>query len=343
MTTNPVQLFDPESSTFTYILIADDQRSAVIIDPVERHVERDLKHLERLGVQLVYVLETHAHADHVTSVRQARALTGAQAAVPSGCGIAADRGAAQRRRHRPLRRARPDRRAAYARPHGLSSVSYLWRDNLFTGDTLLIDGCGRTDFQSGSAQALYDSVTDKLFTLPDATRVWPGHDYKGQSVSTIGWEKRHNARLANRSKDDFCALMATLNLPKPRLIDIVVLKPIKTSGCRTAFDILTALNRQAHDVGAPPTSWIPNAQVHRAAARSAASLPLHAAPLPARSDIFNSVTHSRPAISASGKWIASTAVSDGKLRIFPMAGGAAKDLGLPAGVRPVLPLDQRRS
>ena len=93
---------------------------------------------------------------------------------------------------------------------------------MFTGDTLLIDGCGRTDFQSGSSQALYDSVSVKLFALPDTTRTWPGHDYKGQSVSTIGWEKRHNARLANRSKEDFVALMAALNLPKPKLIDIAV-------------------------------------------------------------------------------------------------------------------------
>lgn len=221
MTTNPVQLFDPESSTFTYILIADDQRSAVIIDPVERHVERDLKHLERLGVQLVYVLETHAHADHVTSAGKLRALTGAQAAVPSGCGIAPAE--VQLNDGDIVRFGAHDQITVLHTPgHTAGSVSYLWRDNLFTGDTLLIDGCGRTDFQSGSAQALYDSVTSKLFTLPDATRVWPGHDYKGQSVSTIGWEKRHNARLANRSKDDFCALMATLNLPKPRLIDIAV-------------------------------------------------------------------------------------------------------------------------
>lgn len=221
MTTNPVQLFDPESSTFTYILIADDQRSAVIIDPVERHVERDLKHLERLGVQLVYVLETHAHADHVTSAGKLRTLTGAQAAVPSGCGIAPAE--VQLNDGDIVRFGGHDQITVLHTPgHTAGSVSYLWRDNLFTGDTLLIDGCGRTDFQSGSAQALYDSVTSKLFTLPDATRVWPGHDYKGQSVSTIGWEKRHNARLANRSKDDFCALMATLNLPKPRLIDIAV-------------------------------------------------------------------------------------------------------------------------
>jgi len=106
--------------------------------------------------------------------------------------------------------------------HTAGSVSFLWRGNVFTGDTLLIDGCGRTDFQSGSAGDLYDSVTEKLFRLPDAIRVWPGHDYKGQSVSTIGWEKRHNARLAKRSREDFIALMDNLNLPRPKLMDIAV-------------------------------------------------------------------------------------------------------------------------
>ncbi len=221
MHTNLVQLFDVESSTFTYILIADDQRAAVIIDPVERHCNRDLKHLERLGVKLAYVLETHAHADHVTSAGKLRVLTGAQAAVPSGCGIAPAE--LQLNDGDIIGFGADDQITVLHTPgHTAGSVSYLWRDNLFTGDTLLIDGCGRTDFQSGSAQALYDSVTGKLFALPDTTRVWPGHDYNGQSVSTIGWEKRHNARLTKRSKDDFCALMATLDLPKPRLLDIAV-------------------------------------------------------------------------------------------------------------------------
>jgi glyoxylase-like metal-dependent hydrolase (beta-lactamase superfamily II) len=106
--------------------------------------------------------------------------------------------------------------------HTAGSMCYVWRGNVFTGDTLLIDGCGRTDFQGGSAAALYDSITRNLFALPDATRVWPGHDYKGQSVSTIGWEKAHNARVAGRSRDEFVTLMNGLNLPQPKLIDIAV-------------------------------------------------------------------------------------------------------------------------
>ncbi|WP_426193152.1 MBL fold metallo-hydrolase [Massilia sp. DWR3-1-1] len=221
MMIHPVQLFDVESSTFTYILVADDEQSAVIIDPVERHWERDLAHLERLGLRLAYVLETHAHADHVTSAGKLRQLTGALAAAPAGCGIAPAE--LQLNDGDLIRFGADDTITVLHTPgHTAGSVSYVWRGNVFTGDTLLIDGCGRTDFQSGSADALYDSVVGKLFTLPEATRVWPGHDYKGQSVSTIGWEKRHNARLARRSKEDFVVLMAALNLPRPRLIDIAV-------------------------------------------------------------------------------------------------------------------------
>ena len=221
MNVNPIQLFDVESSTFTYILVADDDRSAVIIDPVERHSARDLAHIERLDLKLAYVLETHAHADHVTSAGRLREVTGAQAAVPSGCGITPAE--VQLNDGDVIRFGADERIEVLHTPgHTGGSVSYLWRGNVFTGDTLLIDGCGRTDFQSGSSAALYDSVVGKLFTLPDATRMWPGHDYKGQSVSTIGWEKHHNARLANRSKEEFSALMASLNLPKPKLIDIAV-------------------------------------------------------------------------------------------------------------------------
>lgn len=218
---NPIQLFDTESSTYTYILAVPGSNEAVIIDPVGKHWERDLAHMQRLGLKLVLILETHAHADHVTSAGKLRELTGAQAAVPSGCGIAAAE--IQLQDGDIVRFAGTEQiRVLHTPGHTAGSMSFIWRGNAFTGDTLLIDGCGRTDFQSGSAQALYESISDKLFRLPDDTRVWPGHDYKGQSVSTIGWEKQHNARLAGRSRADFIALMANLNLPKPALIDIAV-------------------------------------------------------------------------------------------------------------------------
>jgi glyoxylase-like metal-dependent hydrolase (beta-lactamase superfamily II) len=218
---HPIQLFDGESSTFTYILAAPGSPDAVIIDPVDRHCERDLAHLERLGLKLAWVLETHAHADHVTSAGRLRALTGARAAVPSACGIAPAE--TQLNDGDVVGFGQGERIAVLHTPgHTAGSMCYVWRGNVFTGDTLLIDGCGRTDFQSGSAEALYDSVTRKLFALPDDTRMWPGHDYKGQSVSTIGWEKRHNGRLANRGRDAFVKLMGELNLPRPRLIDVAV-------------------------------------------------------------------------------------------------------------------------
>lgn len=221
MSLNPIQLFDTASSTFTYILAAPGSKQAVIIDPVDHHWQRDLRHLERLGLELVYVLETHAHADHITSAGRLRELTGAQAAVPAGCGIAP---AEVQLVDGDVIRFGADEeiRVMHTPGHTAGSMSYVWRDNVFTGDTLLIDGCGRTDFQSGSSDALYDSVTNKLFTLPDATRIWPAHDYKGESVSTIGWEKRHNARLANRSRNDFRKLMSELDLPRPKLIDVAV-------------------------------------------------------------------------------------------------------------------------
>ena len=221
MNLNPIQLFDTESSTFTYILTAPGSNDAVIIDPVDHHWERDLRHLERLGLKLVYVLETHAHADHITSAGRLRELTGAQAAVPGGCGISPAE--VQLDDGHIIRFGDAEEIKILHTPgHTAGSMSYVWRNNVFTGDTLLIDGCGRTDFQSGSSDALYDSVTQKLFTLPDETRMWPGHDYKGQVVSTIGWEKRHNARLAARNREDFRKLMSELDLPKPKMIDVAV-------------------------------------------------------------------------------------------------------------------------
>ncbi|MDQ2823129.1 MAG: MBL fold metallo-hydrolase [Pseudomonadota bacterium] len=221
MPLHPIQLFDAASSTFTYLLIDPASRAAVLIDPVNHHVERDLAHLRRLDLQLAYVIETHAHADHVTSNGLLCERTGALSAVPSGCGIAP--ATVQLNDGDVLRFGVNETIAILHTPgHTAGSMCYLWRGNLFTGDTLLIDGCGRTDFQGGSAASLYDSVTRTLFTLSAETLVWPAHDYKGQSVSTIGWERQHNARLAHTSTDAFVALMAQLDLPKPKLIDIAV-------------------------------------------------------------------------------------------------------------------------
>ena len=216
-----IQLFDVESSTFTYFLVDRATREAMAIDSVDRQVERDLGLIKRLGLTLRYALETHAHADHVTGAARLIAATGALAAAPSGCGIAPANvqlqdgdvllfGVAEQLR------------ALHTPGHTAGSMSYEWRGNVFTGDALLIDGCGRTDFQGGDAGALYDSIHGRLFTLPDITRVYPGHDYRGNTVSTIGWEKRHNARLTGRSRAEFIELMGNLKLPRPKMMDIFV-------------------------------------------------------------------------------------------------------------------------
>ncbi len=215
------QLFDPTSSTFTYVLVDRPSREAMFIDSVDGQIERDLALLKRLDLRLRYVLETHAHADHVTGAGRLRDATGAQAAAPIGCGITPAN--VQLNDGDSLLFGVAEQVLALHTPgHTAGSMSYLWRGNVFTGDALLIDGCGRTDFQGGDAGALYDSINGKLFTLPSNTRVFPGHDYRGNTVSTIGWEKRHNARLAGRDRAAFIALMADLHLPKPKLIDVAV-------------------------------------------------------------------------------------------------------------------------
>ena len=225
---NPIQLFDPASSTYTYLLFDEQStealRPAIIIDPVDEQVERDLAALQQHRLRLVWAVETHAHADHITSAGLLAEHAGAKTAAPAGCGIHT---AALQLGHGDVLEFGADRLQALHTPgHTAGSMCFLWQsgrgDHVFTGDTLLIGGCGRTDFQSGSAEALYRSITEVLFTLPDATTVWPGHDYQGRTQTTIGIEKTTNPRLAGKSLADFTRLMGQLNLPKPRRIDEAV-------------------------------------------------------------------------------------------------------------------------
>ncbi len=216
----PIQLFDPASSTYTYILFDETSRDALIVDPVDEQLERDLATLRQYGLTLRWAVETHAHADHITSAALLAEHTGAQTAAPAGCGIGT--AAVQLNDGDTLDFGAESICALHTPGHTSGSMSFTWREHVFTGDTLLIGGCGRTDFQSGSAEDLYRSITQVLFALPDATTVWPGHDYQGRTRSTIGTEKTGNARIAGKTQSEFIATMESLNLPRPRRMDEAV-------------------------------------------------------------------------------------------------------------------------
>jgi sulfur dioxygenase len=231
----PIQLFDPASSSYTYLVFDEATREAVIIDPVDDQLTRDLAVLREHCFKLIWTLETHAHADHITSAGLLAEHAGARTAAPEGCGIGT--AAVQLKHGDVLRFGSEQLKALHTPGHTAGSMSYVWRDHVFTGDTLLINGCGRTDFQSGSSAALYRSLTEVLFALPDATTVWPGHDYQGRSHSTIGAEKRDNPRVAGKTLAEFKAIMDELHLPQPkRLLEAVPAN--LSSGLR-------------HDAGAP--------------------------------------------------------------------------------------------
>ena len=215
------QLFDQDTSTFTYLLWDLDTREGVIIDPVREQFERDLCLVGELGVRMVYALDTHVHADHVTSLGMLREEMGLQTAVgePSGVPCADimlnDGYTLGFGRHTLTALATPG--------HTDACTSFKVENMVFTGDALLIRGCGRTDFQQGDPEMLYRSITQKLYALPDETLVYPGHDYNGKSVSTIGEEKQYNPRIpATQTESDFAELMNSLNLPRPKHIDEAV-------------------------------------------------------------------------------------------------------------------------
>ncbi|WP_375744572.1 MBL fold metallo-hydrolase [Corallococcus interemptor] len=213
------QLFDSESSTYTYLVGDEATRQAVLIDPVLEQVDRDLRLVGELGLVLSHVFDTHVHADHVTASGTLRERTNCQ--VVSGPGGA--RCADLQARHGDTVHVGQCAFQVLATPgHTDDSVSYLLGDRVFTGDALMVRGNGRTDFQNGSAGQLYDSITRVLFQLPDATLVYPAHDYHGHTATSIGEEKRHNPRLAGRSREEFIEVMNNLHLPRPKKIDLAV-------------------------------------------------------------------------------------------------------------------------
>lgn len=219
------QLFEPQSSAYTYLLGCPATGEAALVDPVLETADRDLGLLNELGLSLKYTIETHIHADHVTGAARLRSLTGSKAAVPAKSGAAhADVTVEE---GTPLWIGNFALHPLYTPGHTDDHHSYFVEaegtGRVFTGDALLIDGCGRTDFQNGDAATLYRSVRDKLFSLPSDTLVYPGHDYQQRQVSSIGQERARNPRLGGgKSEQAFVEIMAALNLPRPKKMDVAV-------------------------------------------------------------------------------------------------------------------------
>lgn len=211
------QLFDYDTWTYTYLLADEESREAVLIDSVHEQAARDANLLQELGLKLKYLLETHIHADHITAISELKKVfPEARSVVSHTSGaecpdLLVGEGDA-------LSFGPHEIRVLETPGHTNGCVSYQIGERVFTGDALLIRGCGRTDFQGGDPGKLYDSVTGKLFSLPDDTQVYPAHNYAGLTVSSIAEEKRLNARLAGTSREEFIALMKELKLPMPKKI-----------------------------------------------------------------------------------------------------------------------------
>ena len=215
------QLSESISNTYTYLLGCETTGQAMLIDPVINSIDRDLQVLQSLGLTLAYTLDTHIHADHITAARHLKERVESKIAWPAIDRLpCTDVGIVE---GMPFQLGSITLDPLHTPGHTDGHFAYRCNDRLFSGDALLIDGCGRTDFQNGDAEALYKSVTEKLFTLSDDVLVYPAHDYKNRRVSSIGQEKSRNPRLGQgRSVDEFKALMAGLHLPYPKFIDFAV-------------------------------------------------------------------------------------------------------------------------
>ncbi|NML18178.1 MBL fold metallo-hydrolase [Azohydromonas caseinilytica] len=215
------QLFELVSSTYTYLLGCEHTGQAVLIDPVINAMDRDLQVLQALGLRLACTLDTHIHADHITAALELKKRTGSRIAAPAidrlPCvDLPVEEG-------KPVQLGSIALDALHTPGHTDGHFAYRMADRVFTGDALLIDGCGRTDFQNGDAEALYRSVTQKLFTLADETLVYPAHDYSGRHVSSVAQEKVRNPRLGGgKTMEEFKRIMAGLNLAYPKFIDYAV-------------------------------------------------------------------------------------------------------------------------
>jgi glyoxylase-like metal-dependent hydrolase (beta-lactamase superfamily II)/rhodanese-related sulfurtransferase len=274
------QLFDHDTWTFTYLIGDESSGLAAIVDPVLENSLRDLKLVDELGLKLAYIFETHVHADHITSARQLRARSGAKIAL--GVDIAdADLLLLQ---GQIIKLGETEIEVRRTPGHTDSCTSFVLRDDeqtmILTGDALFIRGCGRTDFQAGSAKQLFSSVHEQIFSLPDDTIIYPGHDYRGNTSSTVGEEKAHNPRLATGIDEaEFEAIMDKLNLAHPKRIDValpanLVCGPmlgedsVSAPGCRelTASEHPDTSGFRIIDVRTPqeyhgPTGHLPGAEL----------------------------------------------------------------------------------
>ena len=219
------QVFDKKSSTYTYIIASAKGREALIIDPVLENVEDYIKILNQLNLKLVKVIDTHIHADHVTGAGKLRDKT--KCVTIMGEHTPTDAVEVKVKDDEIIKLDKLNFRAMYTPGHTSDSFCFLMDKYLFSGDTLLINGTGRTDFQNGSSIDAYDSIFNRLLKLPDDTLLYPAHDYKGETVSTIGKEKRSNPRLQVSNVDEYVEIMNNLDLKKPEKIDYNVVSNLK--------------------------------------------------------------------------------------------------------------------
>ena len=219
------QVFDKKSSTFTYLIASSEGREALVIDPVIENVDNYIQLLNELDLKLVKVIDTHIHADHVTGASKLKDKT--KCITIMGDHTPADTVEIKVKDGELVKLDQLQLKAIYTPGHTSDSFSFLMNNYLFSGDTLLINGTGRTDFQNGSAKDSYDSIFNKLLKLPDETLLYPAHDYKGENVSTIGKEKKFNPRLQVENINQYIEIMNNLNLQKPVSLDFNISSNLK--------------------------------------------------------------------------------------------------------------------
>ena len=219
------QFFDKTSSTYTYLISSGPGREAIIIDPVLEHVDSYINLLNKLNLKLVKVIDTHIHADHITGMSELKKQTDCETVM--GEKTPADVVTIKLKDQENISIDNIKIKAVYTPGHTYESFSFIMDDRVFTGDTLLINGTGRTDFQNGNPYDSYNSIFNILLKLPDKTKVYPAHDYNGNFFSTIEKERKNNPRLQVKSADEYADIMNNLNLPNPKLMDIAIPRNLK--------------------------------------------------------------------------------------------------------------------